>query len=190
MIHLPAKPVRSNIEVAPDFNSTVLSWKNPRGGISRYVALIFLIAWMGGWVVGEVSVTRNHMKDPGQFFLLFWLTGWTVGGLYCLLMIVTLARPSRPERLTLDPRSLQYEPGTEPIAFGRDTKTIDPLMLLRPKRAAQAARKEIGEIKLDRVGERQRLTVDIGAKRVEIGEYLEEPEREWLLSVLQSWQGR
>jgi hypothetical protein len=42
---------------------------------------------------------------------------------------------------------------------------------------------------LDRVGERQRLTVDGGGERVEIGHALREPEREWLHEVLRAWAG-
>jgi hypothetical protein len=46
-----------------------------------------------------------------------------------------------------------------------------------------------GGLRLDRVGERQRLTVDCGADRVEIGFALREPEREWLHGVLLAWLG-
>ena len=34
----------------------------------------------------------------------------------------------------------------------------------------------------------QRLRVDVGAERVEIGKSLTEPEREWLYGVLKQWQ--
>jgi hypothetical protein len=46
---------------------------------------------------------------------------------------------------------------------------------------------EIRGFVLDRVGERQRLTFDRGADRVEIGADLREPEREWLFAVLHRW---
>jgi hypothetical protein len=46
----------------------------------------------------------------------------------------------------------------------------------------------IGAFTLERVGERQRLRVDHGADRVEIGALLREPEREWLAAQLVKWQ--
>ena len=46
----------------------------------------------------------------------------------------------------------------------------------------------LGPFVLERVGERQRLRVDHGAERVEIGYLLREPEREWLAVQLQRWQ--
>jgi hypothetical protein len=51
-------------------------------------------------------------------------------------------------------------------------------------------RQAVGKIVLERVGERQRLSVDVGADRVEIGPWLTEPEREWLADVLRAWAER
>jgi hypothetical protein len=46
---------------------------------------------------------------------------------------------------------------------------------------------ELAELKLERVGERQRLTIDHGADRIEIGAGLREPEWEWLAARLEAW---
>lgn len=46
----------------------------------------------------------------------------------------------------------------------------------------------IGAFTLERVGERQRLRVDHGADRLEVGALLREPEREWLAEQLVKWQ--
>ena len=45
-------------------------------------------------------------------------------------------------------------------------------------------RNTIGPFVLERVGARQRLRVDNGAERIEIGHLLQEPEREWLAENL------
>jgi hypothetical protein len=188
MIDLP-KPIGSTIEVQRDFNSIALSWKNPSGGFARYGSLLFLLAWMGGWALGEKSALTEVVEGKGGGFLIFWLTGWTVGGLFCAAMIFKLARPSRPEKLTLDTLHLMYEPGTQTIApFGNQEKNSNALEMFRPSKSYKAGKNEIGEIRIDRVGERQRLSFDYGAKRIEVGEHLEEPEREWLLAVLKSWK--
>ena len=39
----------------------------------------------------------------------------------------------------------------------------------------------------DRVGERQRLSIDVEFQRIEIGSSLTEPAREWLAGVLRQW---
>ena len=190
MINLPPKPSGSTIEVQNDFRAIVLSWKNPKGGPARYLTLLFLIAWMGGWVFGEVSALAQVLKGgAAEGFLIFWLMGWTVGGAFCATMIFKLARPSRPERLTLDGLYLLHEPGTEPFNPSRKRdKYGNPFELFRQNKSHQVAKKDVGEIRIDRVGERQRLSFDYGAKRIEVGAYLEEPEREWLLAVLKSWK--
>jgi hypothetical protein len=189
MISLPSKPVGSTIEVQNDFNRTVLSWKNPRGGFGRYAILLFLIAWMGGWAFGEVSVLNQVLKGSAEGFLIFWLVGWTVGGLFCATIIFKLARPSRPERLTLETLNMLHEPGTEAVAaVWKQNRNWSPFEMFQPKKLHKVAKKDIGDIRIDRVGERQRLSFDYGAKRIEIGEYLEEPEREWLLAVLSLWK--
>lgn len=195
MITLPAKPPGSAIEVSVEPSRTVIFWKNPRGGFGRYAALLFLLAWMSMWVAGEVSAAASLLKGGNDSFLAFWLVGWTVGGAFCVTMIYKLAQPSRPERLTLDALRLVHEPGTEPYnAFGWSgawwggKRQNNPLALFKPRKTVTAAKKDVGEIRLDRVGERQRLSFDCGAKRVEVGQYLEEPEREWLAAVLRSWK--
>jgi len=190
MFNLPAKPAGSDITVRNELNGVTLSWPNPRGGLMRYATTAFLLAWMGGWALGEFSVVRKLASGEANAFLIFWLIGWTVGGIWCASVLFNMLRPARPERLRLDSLRLSYEPGTAPIeGFGsNDGGRRDALDWIKPRRKVVADKRDVGDIRIDRVGERLRLTVDVGAKRVEIGEYLEEPEREWLLSVLKSWK--
>jgi hypothetical protein len=51
----------------------------------QWLATILLVAWLGGWAVGEVSVVRQVLHPgpdhPVSAFLTLWLIGWTVGGL-------------------------------------------------------------------------------------------------------------
>ena len=44
-------------------------------------------------------------------------------------------------------------------------------------------------MRLERLGERLRLTMDHGPDRVEFGDTLGEPEKEWLAGVLRQWRG-
>jgi hypothetical protein len=83
-----------------------------------------------------------------------------------------------------------YDPGTAALDergpwMGRVSPTA-----LRRTRVRVLPRSELGEVRVERVGERQRLTVDVGAERIELGASLEEPEREWLADVLRGWLGK
>lgn len=49
--------------------------------------MLFLLAWLGGWTIGETNVAGQLLsagdKTPTAF-LSFWLVGWTLGGLFAL----------------------------------------------------------------------------------------------------------
>lgn len=191
MINLPARPPGSNINVERDFNRLTIYWNNPRGGgLGRYVHILFLSAWMCGWFIGETAALRQVLRGQGGGFLIIWLCGWTFGGVFCAATIVRLIRPARPERISLDSLQLEHDPGSAPLGLsgvGRKQRR-NSLDVFKPRRKQTFAKKGIGEIRLDRVGERQRLSFDYGAQRIEVGEFLEEPEREWLFAALKAWK--
>lgn len=58
----------------------------------NWPVIIFLTAWMGGWVMGEIFAisTLFFGSTPllANAFLLFWLTGWTVGGLFFISVLL------------------------------------------------------------------------------------------------------
>jgi hypothetical protein len=105
----------------------------------------------------------------------------------------SLLRPSRPESVTLGFDSLRYDSGTStwPMTaqqheWRRHGASPESRLSVRGK-PITVSRSELTGFTLDRIGERQRLTFDHGAERIEIGACLREPEREWLHAVLQRW---
>lgn len=56
--------------------------------------LIFIMAWFGGWAVGEFFALRAlfeifSKKTAGaSMFMVFWLIGWTVGGFFVFKYIL------------------------------------------------------------------------------------------------------
>ena len=56
------------------------------------------------------------------------------------------------------------------------------------RKRVEIGKNELGPVVLHRAGERQRLYFDNGADRIEIGEHLREPEREWLAAVIEAWK--
>lgn len=184
------KPLNSQIQVIDDFNRTVIWWKNPRGGSSRFLSVLFMLAWLGGWAFGEFWVAYTVFTGKGNLFIICWLAAWTVGGIFAIRQVYFLARPSRPEKIILDTTSLTFEVGTSNAGVSSNKRSEDEDAAPDYSQNKYIVPKnEIGEIKLERVGERQRLTFDYGAERIEVGFFLKEPEREWLFSVLKQWRG-
>jgi hypothetical protein len=185
-----------------------LSWAPAIGRGTRWGGAAFLGFWLCGWFVGEVfalgalgSMILNIVRKGGEpfqwfisAFLLAWLGAWTVGGAAALRTFWIMVRRPRPESLTFDDTYLIHDPGSFLFLLGAPTGK-DPNLrrafhLWRDPPAKEIPWSELGEIRLERVGERQRLTVDWGAERIEIGATLREPEREWLAKVLRAWAGR
>lgn len=57
----------------------------------NWFVVIFLTAWLCGWVMGElfaIAALTGFLGEPfengGSFFLLFWLIGWTAGGFFAI----------------------------------------------------------------------------------------------------------
>jgi len=192
--NIPNLPEGSNITVEQSFEGIRLSWPNPTGGIMRYGAALFMLFWLGGWAFGEIMVIRQLIygeKGAHDLFLIFWLGGWTVGGIWVMWMIYRMLQPPKAEQLTLATDHLTHFPGTEPMNpfsySSKDNPFRNPIVLMKKPKRIKADRQTIGEIRLSNEGERQRLTFDLGADRVEIGKHLREPEREWLAEVLTAW---
>lgn len=191
-------PINSKIEVANELNQTIIKWKNPRGGGFRFAAAIFLLAWLGGWAFGEFFAINSLLTSGIHPFLVFWLIGWTVGGFFAMRSVYQLVRPSKPETLSFDAVTFNYKRGTTPIEenrrgnnwFNKKKNNEDPDTFFQDSKSKYTIPKnEIGAIKLERIGERQRLTIDHGAERIEIGKFLQEPEREWVFEILKQWKG-
>jgi hypothetical protein len=52
---------------------------------TRYFGGVFLLFWLGGWVMGETSaITQTDVRE-GRCLIIFWLGGWTIGGIFAAL---------------------------------------------------------------------------------------------------------
>jgi hypothetical protein len=202
-------PRNSRIQCRSDEDGQpVLHWDPPGGKWGRWGAAAFIGLWLCGWFVGEVfaltmlgvmiaGLVGNGMGGFewfGLIFLLVWLSGWTVGGLAALRVFVQLVRKPRPERVVFGALALIHDPGNPNVFPSGEESSRQGRERHAPFWRSPEPREipwsELGEIRLERVGERQRLTVDWSAERIEIGSTLGEPEREWLASVLRIWSGQ
>ncbi len=196
MLTIPELPAGSKIEITPTAEGFQLSWKVPGGGCARYPIAAFLLFWLGCWTVGGLFAIGKFVESLREgtgiaWFLLFWLGGWLFGEASALFFLYHLIRGGKPETLELGYDALTHAPGLS-LAAGAfsgasEKRAPDLASLLWSRKEIVARRSEISDVVLERVGEHQRLTIDVGTDRIEIGRHLHEPEREWLASVVRAW---
>lgn len=63
-----------------EFKVTVPSKKN-------IFVILFVLAWLGGWAMGEFMVIGIVLDGGANPFLLFWLAGWTIGGGFAIFVL-------------------------------------------------------------------------------------------------------
>lgn len=196
MLTLPNKPESSAIEEMGVEDGVILSWKTPSGGIGRYGVAAFLAFWLCGWAFGEIFVLGALLGGGlggASLFLIGWLGAWTVGGAFAISALWHLLRSPRPESINLGVDRFRHDPGSGYLAWsyynaGNPSHAGTYPSVFERRKPVEVDKTDIKEFKLDRVGERQRLTFDQGSKRIEIGPTLSEPEREWLHEVLEAWR--
>ena len=185
-------PTGSKIQVLREMDKTKISWTTKRSLVSVIPAL-FILFWLSGWLTGLLHVSQQIQRGANDLFLFAWLAGWCFGGLVAIRFLWQIVRPSIPETLLLDYTSVKYDSGVFPLdvtSLNSRFPSADENPLTRKRRRLTISRSEKPTFVLERVGERQRLRLDLGAERVVIGACLSEPEREWLYGILKEWQSQ
>ncbi|WP_020475564.1 hypothetical protein [Zavarzinella formosa] len=196
---IPAKPRGSDIREDAGPAGLTLSWGTPSGRFRRLLSAAYLSFFLALWSLGEVAAVWALVTGSVSPLIIIWLIFWTLAGTVFGRIFWLLLQRGRPESITLGTEMFVYDPGTSPV--------IEPYVLggywtFRPmpgthgfyrelfsrRRPTEAGREAMAGLRLDRKGERQRLSFDVGAERREIGAGLREPDREWLFAVLQHWR--
>lgn len=198
MERFPDKPSGSVIEEREELDGVKLFWRLPSGGPGRFAGAAFIAFWLCAWAFAWVMSANQLAHGRANIFLVGWLGAWTVGGGVAMWTLWRLVQPTRPESVTLSEDVLVHDPGSSSVdavhRYG-----IRPYQRSWPqggwgppptrnRKRVAVLKDDLGKFVLDRVGERQRLSFDRGADRIEIGESLREPEREWLWRVLEGWR--
>jgi hypothetical protein len=196
-MQVPDLPANSQIQARSDLDGMTLFWKKPGAGPARYIVVGFLCFWLTGWFGGLVFAGRQLIVGEGpRLFLAAWLTAWLFGGLFAGGMVYLFIRPQKPESVKLERYRLVYDAGTPSLhamsphyMMRKKQSLMGPWALLfRKRKTYEFSRSECPEFVLEGLGDEQRLRFDDGAERVTIGEFLTEPEREWLAQVLEAWR--
>jgi hypothetical protein len=173
---LSSRPKGSSIEEIDGPEGTTYRWKPP-DRIPRSAIGIFSL-FIAGWVIGLLSGVAMLVKKNGpDNFIQVWLVAWTFGGLQVAVIVYFLSRAGRAECLTLGRGFLRHAPGRPPMWMVLSPwyalQHRDPFRpfgsLFQGRRPVEVSKDDLGPVVLTRVGERQRLSFDHGADRIEIG---------------------
>ena len=180
-------PVGSEISISHDGVEPTIIIPAKRNA-SRYFGGEFLVCWLGLWTMGFKSAASELMAGKAAPFLIFWLAAWTIGGFFAALTAYRIFRPSAPETLQLKRGSIAYDSGTPPPEFnnyGRNKSRQDAWKSLFARRTrADLDRQELQTLRLRETDTGNRLTIDMGANRLELASQASEFEREWLARLL------
>lgn len=181
-------PEGSKIKLAHESGHEMISLPHGSGGFLRYLIALFLLFWMGGWFVGFTTAFSQIIEGKGSMFLFFWLGGWTLGGLFALFFLYRLLKKSVPESLLLSRPKLVYDTGLPPFQFNFHPSSQKEYWksLFAKRKQYELSAEHMQTLKLRETSSGNRLTIDHGATRLEIGKDVSEIEREWLFEYLQS----
>ncbi|HWB60200.1 MAG TPA: hypothetical protein VG733_11955 [Chthoniobacteraceae bacterium] len=180
-------PGDSKITVASDSNGQpmlVLPVDKARG--ARFGTAAFLSFWLCGWAAGETFAsvalfkTFKAKQHGVDLFLFGWLGFWTLGGGAAIYTLYKTIRRPLPETMTFTNPGLVYDTGS---AFNANMR--NPRQRNYWKRKTHTfSREELATLTLRETDTSNRLTIDQGNERIDIGRSLTEVEREWLFKEI------
>ena len=212
------KPTDSEIEVFDGAEGRTYRWNQPRGCLVRMLLTTFLLIWLVGLTVGFALSTDAMLQDDSEQttgFWALWCGGSALLWCLALLALFLVLRPAHPECLTLTSDSLYHDSGTPRLPgtsrhhepdqvvgrFKRRTRTrvsrqeLQPVKLERirpPSYFALLKRYSLSDLfrpqKPSQAKRRQSLQLCCDRVRIEIGESLSEPDREWLAAIIEEWR--
>jgi hypothetical protein len=155
---------------------------------TRYFTGLFLLFWLGMWTIGFRDAGSKVISGNANGFLMFWLAGWTLGGIFAVVSLYRIFRPSVPESLELKRNNVNYDSGIAPLQFDsswRYKKPRDSWSALFPRRVrVDLDRRQLQSLRLRETDAGNRLTLDVDAARIDIAPTASEVEREWLARLL------
>lgn len=158
--------------------------------IFSYIVPLFLLLWLGGWCMGEVSAIHEVISGKGGLFIIFWLCGWTLGGIFAAFSLYKMAFGTSSEKLVLKQDGLLYDSGNgfvfDPSRMRSQMQNGTPF---KKRTRLFFDLKNIESIKASTELGYHRIIIDKGIDRVELGSSLTEIEREWLVNEVKKFYG-
>lgn len=145
----------------------VLSWFDYKRGASDIAGALFLLFWLVAWAAGEAfAIYALFFGSPAphlgvKVFLAVWLCMWTFGGIAAFFALLNIARPSKPTRLSfLIDGNVRFEQGTYQKRYIDSEGDEASSVARKGKKHGVFERSQIGNVMLERIEERQRVSFD------------------------------
>lgn len=144
----------------------------------QWFVTIFLVAWLGGWAIGEGSVLRQLLhpgsEHPFSVGLALWLIGWTVGGVGAVAALLWMLVGE--ERVLLRPDALVIHKNV--LGIGRKRKyNLASISRLRVTGSDSSAERGSS-------GGSGWIAFDYGAQTIRFGQSVDAAEAFMLLKAL------
>ena len=176
------KPSVGRAIIKQTFNGLVIEIPSKK----NWFVILFLLAWMGGWVMGELFAI-NSLFDAGSpinvnLFLLFWVVGWTIGGAFAIY--VMLWQLFGKEIINLDKGVLSIENSIKGIGRKKqfDVKAIKSIDL-----SMESDMMHEGNYNYSLRGfSGGRIKFDYGMKTIKFAKGIDEAEAKMIIEKLKS----
>jgi hypothetical protein len=187
-------PSGSKILVTTSGADTVVTIPQGSGGPMRYFGGLFLLFWLGGWLVGG-GMAASKLWSGGlesvaaNGFLVVWFGLWALGAAWAIFVLYRLFRPSVAESLRLMPDGVAYDSGAPPLqmsSFSQTNQREAWKSLFSKRLRVELDRGQLQSLRLRETDSGNRLTVDANAARLDVARSVSEVEREWLYQLLAS----
>ncbi|MCP5098979.1 MAG: hypothetical protein GY943_25790 [Chloroflexi bacterium] len=89
----------------------------------QWLQILFLTAWLYGWMLGELSAIDNLIWGVVNSFRLVWLTFWTIGGFFVLTTIVW--QLAGKEVITVDTVGMQITSGAFGVCWTKQYSAVE-----------------------------------------------------------------
>jgi hypothetical protein len=179
-------PQGSKISVTTDGADDVIRIPQAGGDFTRYLVGAFIVFWLGGWYAGFSSALSTVSSGKAPAFLIFWLGAWTVGGVLAAYMLYRIFRPAVPESLRLRANGIVYDSGIAPyqMQFNYANRQEAWKSMFQRRTLVEVDLQQLKSLRLRETDSGNRLTLDVGSRRIELGQAASEIEREWLFQAL------
>lgn len=164
-----------------------------KASIMKYVFLLFIPPSLG---INGVLLHRAYgmgfedSESPNIFFLQMIFVA-TVNFVAIIAVLYRFFRPTAAQTLVFSRPGLIFDSGLSPfpVRSGMNSKTEVLERMFERRKVIEFTPKDIATLSLQKSELRNRLTLDHGKEKIEIGRDLTEVEREWLYEQLRKEYG-
>lgn len=182
-------PKGSKITIKQDGPNPIISIPYASPNPLKYLIGLFVLFWLGGWAVGFKSAFDQVITGEADAFIVFWLGAWSIGGIFVGFSLFRILQPPISAKLTLNPQSLYYDSGIPPMEIQHLNRyRRDAWKNFIPRRKkVEITLSDLRTWRLRTTDKSNRLTVDVGVERLDIGDGVGEIEREWLYNTIRNY---